>query len=914
MRLVKPKKFISSIVMIMFMLCLCTGQAFTAPAQNNGAGLDALNSSAPGLVIGGSGITGGAGLLGSFIYLSQDQVDDLKANKSVNGLGLGDSWTGPTLYSSYDNHGTPEYVYRLAEGINLKTALTALGVDVTSSPVALEATALAPDFYSKIVEDAFGKDASRNYIAPDGTVGSVVDPILVFYEDKVTTSDPGPDTVVPTVTTAIYDPSPTFVYGQKEATEQSNCNFVKGAVKIRVGLDTPAFTITQDSTVKSISLSDIALLGIYETSYSWDNGGTQITQSLKGVPLNVLLEKLGIAVPEEKGLVVNVNDGNGPAVSSRTIDYNEIGQCFVAFDAFQDDQRVSGSNTPLRLYCPGETQANVLIENVVGAAISDVAQGGGAPGDGKASGGDIANSVFYIAVKDAVSGEIQYYYYTKAELEAYETQEAYTYNDHGVIKTVTCKGALLSELLDDLQGAAITEDLVVQYAEEDGYHADAAVAVINSNYKDTIKSLTEPTLSGSGSTREPLRPIVTYEIHEEYANPDDYNVNDPEGVFKDADNHSGYLRVYRNTGDANSTVMKYMMGAVISAEGSLLSGNNGCVIKCVSDKNPAIKVRNDVTIKGLVPGMQYAVKAPRVTNASLASGQTSPELITVGSGAPAEQEITFEYTEDTYFYVKNAITGATTNYTYTDLIAMHEQVPEAGAPPYGYEKPMYYRYNGVWLSDLAGSLSGDYSVTLVGKDGTRIDITKDLGQYFAAYNNTQSKTSTNIPEGKRVTVTYVDAKVIIPSTGVNITGAGATDYTPAGRDVDVLMAAAEGLEITSLQPNEGKYTVEPVADESIYEVGETIHGIKTMTVKTGVTGLKYFGAQLTPVVEHEGQEAVVFTHLRGDIQLSINITRADFDIVDEAQAGFNVQAGDVVKAYIVDELTNSVDSNPTILQ
>ncbi len=834
---------------------------------DNGAGLDLLVPDQTGLVIGGTGITNGAGLRNSFVYLSQDQVDSIKANKSVDGLGLGDSWTStPMLYSSYDNHGTPEYVYRLAEGINLKTVLTALGADVNSAPVAIEAT--ATDGYTAIVSDAFSHTVSRNYIAPDGTVGPVVDPILIFYDDKVTTSTPDSSLEVPTVTEAIADANPLFAYGQTEPTEETNCKFVKNTNKIRAGKVDPAFIITQDSNTKSISLSDIALIGIYETSYSWNNGGTLVAQSVTGVPLSVLLTELGVTVPSNEDLIIKVNDGSGTVASSRSISSSEISRCFVAFDAFADSERserVSGSLTPLRIYCPGQTEDRVLIENVVGASVNEVSQtytvsfeeNGGtavasitgvsgatidtAPvttkegselegwytdagltnqvvfpytivddvkfyakwtaesivGD-REPGGDINNSVFYIALKDA-SGETKYYYYTKAELETYETQEAYTYDDHSVIKTVTCKGALLTDLLNDLKGVSITEDMVVQYSEEDGYHADAATAVIDSNYKDTIESLTKSTIGGSGSTKNPLRPIVTYAIHEEYANPDAYNVNDPAGVFKDADNNSGYLRVYRDTGGANSAVMKYMMGVVISPDGALLSGKNGCVVTSVSDKNPTLKVRNDLTLKGLLPGMQYAVKAPAVTNAALAAGQTSPVLITVGSGAPAEQVITFQYTEDTYFYVKNAISKTTTNYTYTDLMAMSEQVPDANAntPPYGYSRPMYYRYNGVWLSDLVSGLSGKYTIKLVANDGTKTDITKNIADYFAAYNNTQSKTSTNIPEGKRVTVTYNDAKIIIPGTGENITGSAATDYTPAGKDVDVLVAAAEGLEIVS---------------------------------------------------------------------------------------------------------------------
>jgi hypothetical protein len=46
----------------------------------------------------------------------------------------------------------------------------------------------------------------------------------------------------------------------------------------------------------------------------------------------------------------------------------------------------------------------------------------------------------------------------------------------------------------------------------------------------------------------------------------------------------------------------------------------------------------------------------------------------------------------------------------------------------------------------------------------------------------------------------------------------------------------------------------------------------------------------------------------------LNALRADFDVVPEAQAGFNVQLGDVVKAYLVDQLSNDPDSNPVPLQ
>lgn len=539
-------------------------------------------------------------------------------------------------------------------------------------------------------------------------------------------------------------------------------------------------------------------------------------------------------------------------------------------------------------------------------------------GVSKEPGGDIGNAVFYIAVQDSAGGEVNYYYFTRTELEAYETQEAYYYNDHSVMKTVTCKGALLKDLLNDLKGVDITDDMIVQYAEQDAYHADPASAVIDSSYKDTVESLLKHTVGGDGSTKNPMRSIITYLIHEEYDEPDAYNVNDPAGEFKDADNNSGYLRVYRDTGNANSTVIKYLMGVVVSTSGSLLTQDHGITVSCVSAKNPTIKIIDDSQVQGVLPGMGFAVKAPVVTNAILAADQAESELITVGSGDPVEQVITFKYDEDTYFYVKNNTTGTETDYTYTDLVAMHIQTPDAAAntPPYGYSRPMYYRYDGIWLSELLNGVSGDYTVKLLAKDGSKTDITNDVSLYFAAYNNTQSKSSTNIPEGKRVTITYNDAKIIIPGTGENITGSSDTDYTTAGKDVDVLMAAAEGLEI-SLVSSDGEvtgiYTIMPQTDTA-YQNGSTANGIKTMTVNTGVSGMTYFAVRVAPVREHNGSEAVVFVHIRNGVQLNINVTKADFDVVNTAQAGFNAKSGDVIKAYIVDDLRNDVNFNPTILQ
>jgi hypothetical protein len=133
---------------------------------------------------------------------------------------------------------------------------------------------------------------------------------------------------------------------------------------------------------------------------------------------------------------------------------------------------------------------------------------------------------------------------------------------------------------------------------------------------------------------------------------------------------------------------------------------------------------------------------------------------------------------------------------------------------------------------------------------------------------------------------------------------------------------ADGFQDTTLNqqildesalPEPSKYELTPVKDE-VYTTGETPDGIMTMTVNPDYSGMKYFGIQVTWVKEHEGLETIVFTHWRDGTQLTINAIRADFDIVPKAQAGFNVESGDIIKAYIVDQLSNDADCNPVPLQ
>jgi len=107
-----------------------------------------------------------------------------------------------------------------------------------------------------------------------------------------------------------------------------------------------------------------------------------------------------------------------------------------------------------------------------------------------------------------------------------------------------------------------------------------------------------------------------------------------------------------------------------------------------------------------------------------------------------------------------------------------------------------------------------------------------------------------------------------------------------------------------------------VEEDDIYEIEKTESGM-VLTVNEGIEGFKYFGVSVKTINEHPGEETVVFTHLRDGKQTNLNSIKTDFDVQTEemktAQSGFNVKPGDVVKIYIVDDLTNDTKRNPVIL-
>ena len=799
-----------------YALTLCmifTAFGFAAPtasyaAVENGSDLDSLVPASV-VVLGSQTMTAGKGFLGNFTYLTASDINNLRTGATTTGaLGLGNSWFDKTMYSSGENHGTPTWLYHCATGIDLQKAFAALGVNESGTSLSVKAT----DNYGSTYADAFA--GNRYYYNQYGSPSALsVPPALILKRDKVeSTSAPAIDsTVVLPTTDASTDGTPLFGYGQTSADEHTNCTWIQNTNKIVAGDENitaaTGLSVVEGTNKQNISIWEMVRKGVYSTSYTYLKSGVTdpVTDTLKGIPLDTLLTSMGITLASNEQLSITSSDN----WASDPIPYADLGKWFVAYEGNQNGTPLT-NQTAIRLYGPSTLGNKCVVKNVTTLTVVDTNDGWKHP---YKTGDDISNAVFYLGVETSSGGAVNYYYYTKQELAQYETTTDFAYNDHTIYKTATAKGAKLSDLLAKITGAAITDDMIVQYAEQDGYHADAATAITASSYKDKVSWLTSTSHDLNGGTIAPAQTVIAYGVHEEYQHPDTNNVNDPYEngvkVYKDADNNSGYLRAYRNTGSntytgnvggANATVIKYLMGAVVSYSGSIFKGTNGYVQKTVSAANPTIAVAAPVTVTGLMPGMKFAAKAPAVVNSTLASGEAAYQLLDIVTGAALTA--TFEYSEAPYFYVKN--NGTTTNYVYTEMVKNGVQTPTAGdyssydaAGNYGYSSPMFYRYNGMWLSSMLSGITGYNSVTVTATNGTTTNISAaDISKYFIAYNNTQSKGSTNTSFGKRVTSTYDNPKLIIPAAGTIVTMAETTNSGIAiGSNVTTAVSSVEGVTV-----------------------------------------------------------------------------------------------------------------------
>ena len=293
----------------------------------------------PALVISGSSISQGRGFLHNYIALSLSELEDIAASASGEAtyrLGLGDCFTEAVVYSTYEDHGTPAWIFRRVYGLDLRVMAEALGIDTGQ---VMSITASAEDGMFKTLSDAFGVKTGRWTYDSAGIKGDQVSPVLALYETTEEIHEPA-EGIVPGLP-ALGTDSPdrvdsVFGYGQTDFSEITSCYWVKHVRRLRFGTESPALTVCDaDGGAADMSLSTLISRG------SWQ--AVAGTVRAQGVPVGQFLDNFGIEVPDGCSVRAQSLD------SSVDLASGQLAGAFIAWQAADNGSSVKNA-TPLRLY------------------------------------------------------------------------------------------------------------------------------------------------------------------------------------------------------------------------------------------------------------------------------------------------------------------------------------------------------------------------------------------------------------------------------------------------------------------------------------------------------------------------------------------------------------------------------------
>ena len=351
-------KYCLLIPMLLFSVCV--------PVQVQAAEMTVSGPEMPALVISGSDISRGRGFLHNYVAVTSSEIEDMAASASGEAtyrLGLGDCFTEAVTYSTYEDHGTPTWIYRRVCGLDLKIMAEALGIDTTQ---AMSISVRADDGMSKTLTDAFGVNNSRWTYDFTGTKVDTVSPVLALYQTTVETEEPSEQAVMPILPVLGQD-SPdradnVFGYGQTDFQEITSCYWVKNVRRLRFGTEEPALTVHDVSGASvTVSLSTLISRGIWQAGIG--------TVKAQGVPVTRLLDDSGIDLPDGFSLQAESTD------SHVILSADQLEDAFIAWQASEEGSAVRNT-TALRLYYgEGQVLPDLVSLSVAPADEPDASSG-----------------------------------------------------------------------------------------------------------------------------------------------------------------------------------------------------------------------------------------------------------------------------------------------------------------------------------------------------------------------------------------------------------------------------------------------------------------------------------------------------------------------------------------------------------
>lgn len=350
----KVKKSIALALSLVMVATLCPIPAYAADP-------DDPSKEEVGFLVMGDDVRGTDGFKDNIVYLTSDEVENLKTNKNPEDYGLGDSWADDQRFSSYDNHGAGGYHYSIVDGIEVEAILDAL---VPGGFESLDKFSIfSGDGYSTTM--TISEVAKQKYFAPGDQTGRTgTGPMIAYYKSSLTSQDQssGVEPSGPAERTA--KGKEVFVYGQETLKTDNNCNFIKYVNVLLAGTSEERPLKSDNERLASRKTNDIITLGVCEKDYTFTDGsGQKTTHRVKGIPMIDVLEDMDIyrympSFSSNKLQLVDI-DGN-----TKTISRSALKDCYVVWGYADDTETPEGQTTELAVYMKGDTLSETMFCNL----------------------------------------------------------------------------------------------------------------------------------------------------------------------------------------------------------------------------------------------------------------------------------------------------------------------------------------------------------------------------------------------------------------------------------------------------------------------------------------------------------------------------------------------------------------------
>lgn len=328
-----------------------------------------------GLLITGPGaIQGQDGFNGNFFILTESQLERIKTEKSTSSIGINNGWIENKAYSSHDNHGLGEekgyYHYSLTSGLSIKDIFDGLNIPKESVKNCFY---YASD-YSGTIDANQGIYTNAYYFAPGEKVSTTEAlAMLALYKTTYTTKNQE-EGIVPQTAEKLEPGNNVMVYGQLSADEDNNCRFAKHVDTIAINKAPEG--IRSDNNNSRAGIEELMRLGIYRTAFSVANGKDTGEYNLEGVPLQKVMETLGIAQ-----YLKDYSSNKLTAISTsgeiEELTYADLNKSFVAWDYTDDKKPSDKQTTQLALFTPNgvlNSLTKLVVKDKNGAIVTSVPQ------------------------------------------------------------------------------------------------------------------------------------------------------------------------------------------------------------------------------------------------------------------------------------------------------------------------------------------------------------------------------------------------------------------------------------------------------------------------------------------------------------------------------------------------------------